>query len=257
MAVCALLSSALPGGGAPRATGRPAAGIKVVPEVFWVSVSINGRRCGFGRGEYTRGEAAPYQYQNLILFQYGGFSHAQRDWWEFNGHLRPANFFEKVISWKGGQSVTNTVDGVFHYDKGKLKVEYNEFNTHENVEVPLPPNPLSRFTQNLLMAHQKLTPGRVFSFKVYDLKGRRFATERFKILGYDAAMRAWKIEQTSEEAPGAVGTIWFQTATRAHPNGWTLRTVTPGANRTTIEAVAVTRAQAVRGFEREAAALGI
>lgn len=226
-------------------------------EVFWVTIAVNGRRAGFGRGEYTRGEGAPYQYQNLILFTHGGYRHAQRDWWEFGGDLRPANFFQKIISWKGGQSVTNTIDGVFHYDTGKLKVEYNEFNTHENVDVPIPPSPLARFTQNLVLARQKLSAGRSFRFTVYDSKHRRFAVQTFKVISFDSPQRAWKIEQTSEENPGAVSTSWFQSASAAHPNGWVVRSVTPGADHATIEMRAVTRDEAIKGYEKEATSLGI
>lgn len=240
---------------APAASGpyRPA------PEVFWVTVSINGRRAGFGRGQYTKGDGAPYQYQNFVLLDYKGIRNAVRDWWEFGGDLRPANFFQKAVSVKAGfpRPAINTIDGVFHYNKGKLNVEYNQFDQQENVEVPIPHTLIARFTQNLVLAREKLSAGRIFHFNVYDTKGRRFAVQTFKVVSWDGAVRAWKIEQSSEEAPGSVSTAWFQTASPAHPNGLVLRSVTPGANRQTIEMRASTRDEAIQGYEKEASSLGI
>lgn len=252
------LLSALPLPPALAAPKSSAAAFRPRPEVFWVTVSVNGRRAGFGRGEYTKGEAAAYQYQNLILFTHAGYRHAQRDWWEFGADLRPVNFFQKVISWKAGYPpLTNTIDGVFHYDKGKVDIEYDQFNVHEKAEVPIPRTVIARFTQNLVLARERLSPGRTFRFNVYDMKNKRFAAQTFKVLSWDPDQRAWKIEQTSEEAPGAVSVSWFQTASAAHPNGWVLRSITPGAERQTIELRASTRAEAVTGFEKEAASLGI
>lgn len=252
-----------PGGVAPAfaapRSGKAAGPYQPKPEVFWVTVSVNGRRAGFGRGEYTKGDGAPYQYQNFVLLDYKGIRNAVRDWWEFGGDLRPANFFQKAIAVKAGfpRPAINTIDGVFDYRKGKVDVEYNQFDTHENTSVPLPRTLIARFTQNLVLAREKLAPGRVFHFTVYDLKGKRFAVQTFKIISFDTGLRAWKIEQTSEEAPGAITQAWFQTASAAHPNGWVLRSVTPAADRSVIEMRASTRAQAVQGYEKEATSLGI
>lgn len=240
-------------------SGKAAGPYQPKPEVFWVTVSVNGRRAGFGRGEYTKGDGAPFQYQNFVLLDHKGVRNAVRDWWEFGPDLRPASFFQKAIAVKAGfpRPAINTIDGVFDYGKGKVDVEYNQFDTHENASVPLPRTLIARFTQNLVLARQKLAPGRVFHFTVYDLKGKRFARQTFKIISYDSGLRAWKIEQTSEEAPGSVTQAWFQTASPQHPNGWVLRSVTPGADRSIIEMRASTRTQAIQGYEKEATSLGI
>lgn len=243
---------------APRESARSGR-YQPKPEVFWVTVSVNGRRAGFGRGEYTKGDGAPFQYQNFVLLDYKGIRNAVRDWWEFGADLRPANFFQKAIAVKTGypRPAINTIDGVFDYHKNKVDVEYNQFDTHENASVPLPRSLIARFTQNLVLAREKMAPGRIFQFNVYDLKGKRFAVQTFKVVSWDAGLRAWKIEQTSEEAPGTVTQAWFQTASAAHPNGWVLRSVTPGADRSVIEMRASTRSQAIQGYEKEATSLGI
>lgn len=230
---------------------------RVSPEVFWISIVANGRRIGFGRGEYKRGETAAYQYQNTIVFDRGGMRQASRDWWDFGSDLRPATFFSKFIAWKAGANLTNTVDGVFNYKNGKLSCQYDEFNTHEKVVVPIPSQTISKFTQNIVLAREKLSAGKKYTFRVYGPQQRRFVLQEYIVLDWDTSEHAWKIESRSEEAPGSVNTYWFQTATRAHPNGWFVRTIMPGGAGETFEFRTVTRQQAIQGFENEAAALGI
>jgi len=231
---------------------------RAAPEVFWFSIFTNGKRSGFGRGEYTRGEAAPYQFQNLILMDLpGGMRVAERSWWEFEPDLKPANFFRKTIAWKAGQSFTNTVDGLYDYPRKKLAVEYAEFGANEKVDIDLPANHVARYTQNLVLAASKLKPGMTFNFHTFSIKDRRFVDQQIKVKAFDKALNAWRLEGTSEEAPGSVSTTWFQTASAAHPNGWTVKSTQPAVNQFVIELRPASRAQAIEGYEKEAAALGI
>lgn len=258
----AWLACVLPGA-LPMASvcARPAPSTyKVTPEVFWVNISINGRRVGFGRGQYGKGEGAAYQYQNLIIVDGAdGIRQAQRFWSEFGPDLRPVNFFAKFIGWRLGASQISTVDGVFNYKTGKLSVEYDVYNTVEKVQVAIPSRAFASGAEDIVFARTRLAAGKTFTFSVYSpsLNGRRFVDRQYRVLGWDGAQAAWKIEGTSDEAPGAVSTYWFQSASPAHPNGFMVRQIMRGTDRSLRELKPVSREEAIRGFEKEAAALGI
>jgi hypothetical protein len=227
------------------------------PEVMWFTISNNGHRTGLGRSEYGKGEAVANQFQNLLLMNMKGYRVAERSWWEFGANLKPANFYQKTIIWRGGQSVTNTVDGVFDYATKKLNLDYREFGAQETLGVDLPVTQVSRNTQNLVLSHDKLAKGKVYHFKVYSIKERHFVNQDISVTDYDTRLKAWQLEARSEEAPGSVVRLWFQTASAAHPNGWTVKTSGPGPDNTTIELQSCSRAEAVQGFEKEAGSLGI
>lgn len=240
-----------------RRTAAGGSAYKATPEVSWFTIFANGKRAGFGRSEYGRGEGAPFSFQNLTVMSLPNSYVAERVWWEFSPDLRPANLFSKTIYWRGGQSVTNTVDGVFDYGTRKLALDYHEWGAQEKLEVPIPARQVARYTSNLVLAHARLAAGQVFKFTSYSLKDRRFVQQQITVREFDSALRAWKLEGTSEEAPGAVSTLFFQPASAGHPNGWMLKSIFPGPNKIRIELEASTRDQAVEGFEKEASALGI
>lgn len=228
------------------------------PEVFWISIYLQGKRAGFGRGHYAKGKTAPFSYENVIVMDLPKATRvADRTSWEFDTRLKPVSFSTKIVSWRGGQSVTNTVEGTFRYDKGALACDYHEWGAQEKVQVKIPPQQIARFTQNLILAHAKLKLGSRLVFRAYSVKDRRFVSQTIRITGYDGSRKAWKLEATSEEAPGAVTTIWFQTATPEHPNGYALSTSMPGPEKQLIESRACSREEAIKGFEKEAAALKI
>ena len=208
--------AAPPAGGSPK---KKPVRYQASPETFWIAIFVQGKKAGFGRGEYSKGQSAPFAYENLIVMDLPQATRvADRTNWEFDQRLKPMRFSTKFISWRGGQSVTNTVEGSFRYDKGNLACDYHEWGAQQKVQVKIPPQQIARFTQNLILAHARLKIGSRLKFRAYSVKDRRFVTQTIKVTGYDGSRKAYKLEAISEEAPGAVTVMWFQLASPEHPN---------------------------------------
>lgn len=260
----ALLATSLAVAAPPAAPPAPApkkarVTYRAAPEIFWISIYVSGKKAGFGRGQYGKGASAPFSYQNLIVMEQPQATRiAERTTWEFDQRLKPVQFSTTFIGWRpGAKAVTNTVEGKFRYDKGSLACDYHEWGAQEKVQVKIPPQQISRFTQNLILARASLKVGSRLKFRAYSVKDRRFVNQTISVTGYDGSRKAWKLEQTSEEAPGAVTVIWFQTASPQHPNGYAISTSMPGMNKQLIESRACSREEAIQGYEKEARALKI
>jgi hypothetical protein len=252
---CCLLAMPAPAphAAAPRKTGGR---YTVSSETFWISIYIQGRKAGFGRGKYDRGVEAPFSYENVIVVSLPQNTKvAERTTWEFDGQLKPASLVDKAVMWQNGRAVTNTVEGHFHYEKGKLSCDYHEWGAQEKVEIPIPSAQIARYTQNLILAHAHLKVGSRLKFQAYSIKDRRFVQQQIRVTGYDGGRNAFKLEATSEEAPAAVSTLWFQLASATHPNGFTLSSSMPGPQNQMIDSRATTREEAIQGFEKEVKAL--
>lgn len=230
---------------------------RAVPEVVWFTCTFNGKHVGFVRGQFDKGEIAPYEFQNIILMNLPGRRVVERTWWEFFPDLRPAVFYQKFVAWQAGASVTNIYDGNFNYKDGTLECKYQEYGAQEQFALKLPKAPFSRYAQTLFLAKRKLAPGQTFKFQTYSYRDKRFVTQEIRVARWDAGAKAWVMEARSEESPGAVSTLWFQGATPRHPNGWTLKSQFPGPGGLKIEMRASTRDEAIGGFEKEAGALKI
>lgn len=259
-AALGLLAAAVLLLGAP-AQSAPAGhrkGYHPAPEVSWYNVLDHGRRVGFMRAEWTKGDGAPFSFQTTTVMRLPTRMMAERVWWDFGPDLKPASFFTKTIAWQGGQSVTNTQEGDFNYKTGILSVKYHEYGADEKAKIPIPRQQIARYVSELILAHSRLRKGQVYHFMVFSPHDRRFIKQTVTVEGFDPAQHAYKLRETSEEQPGAIGTGWLQPATLAHPNGWNPRVVLAGTDGKVVnELVVTTRDQAIQGFEREAHALGI
>ncbi len=199
----------------------------VKPDVQWYRVMLGDNegawhQVGYQRTEYTV-EGATFRYLESTLVTISDVRQDQVGDYAFHADLAPVSFERVTKLGDAGEQVSRTVKG--RVSGGKLFVSDSQRGGAEN-ELDTPPGLISQGA--VLFLYAGLEEGKVREFCTFSPRSMRVAMGTAVRKGEvdardgDAAVKAWRIEETTDEAAAFSITLAYLPPGEGHPNGCVL-----------------------------------
>ena len=223
----------------------------IVPEVQYAKLLISGRHVGYWRDEYSILEKGKYLFNHEDKVFLPGLVSIRKSSWEFDSTLRPLKFVEESIDKMQDRQVVKNVEGNIDYEKRliviKRRVSGQEY--YSETEVPLPDGLIADGASDIILANEKLLPGKTFIFKIFVPRVEKDDQLTLIVKKQDESTGGSWLEMKSRENPLDQMEVLFVPAREGTPNGRVLKGVLKGGNMV-LEVIASTKEEAIGNFEK-------